>query len=336
MFKVIRIGGKLATAHAEVERAKLAAAGASFEEHLFVNDDETIKIARDADAIINASGGFPARVINELDKCKLIVQSAVGYDRIDVPAATEKGIPVANLFDYCIEEVADHAMTLVLACARRLMFMERVVRDGKWAYGSRDMFDRIGPVQRLSEQTFGIVGFGNIGRLVAKRASGFGWRRIAYDPFVDPAVARELGVELVPLEELLARADYVTLHVFLNDQTRHLINAERLKLMKPSAYLINTCRGPIVDETALIAALQAGTIAGAGLDVFEKEPLAGDSPLLEMDNVILTPHVAVYSERALELNLTLPFDEVVRVLSGKFPRGLINKTLRGRLPLTDG
>lgn len=335
MFKVIRIGANLSKDQADAERAKLAAAGASFEEHVYVNDDETIKIARDADAIINASGGFPARVINELEKCRLIVQSAVGYDRIDVPAATEKGIPVANLFDYCIEEVADHAMTLVLACARRLMFMERVVREGKWSYGSRDMFGRIGPVQRLSEQTLGIVGFGNIGRLVAKRSAGFGWKRIAYDPFVDPAVALELGVELVPLEDLLARADYVTLHVFLNDQTRHLINAERLKLMKPSAYLINTCRGPIVDEKALIAALQAGSIMGAGLDVFEKEPLATDSPLLEMDNVILTPHVAVYSERALELNRTLPFDEVVRVLSGKFPRGLINKTLRGRLALTD-
>jgi D-3-phosphoglycerate dehydrogenase len=198
------------------------------------------------------------------------------------------------------------------------------------------MWGRIGPVERLSATTLGIVGFGNIGRLVAAKSAGMGWRRIAADPFVEPAVGRELGVEIAPLEQLLREADFVTLHVFLNAQTRHMIGAPQLARMKPGAYLVNTCRGPIVDEPALIEALRRGQIAGAGLDVFETEPIQPDNPLLGMENVILTPHTAVYSRQALELNRTQPFDEVCRVLGGRWPRGLVNRGLRERLSLRDG
>lgn len=334
-YKVVRVGQPLPDELATPERQKLEKVGARLVMHPYDGEDSLIAAAKDADAIINAGGRFPKRVIDELQKAKVIVQGSVGYDPIDVDAATAKNIMVANLFDYCIEEVACHAMTLVLACARRLMFMERVVRDGSWGRDRRNMMSRIGPVERLSETTLGIVGFGNIGKLVAERARGFGWRMLAADPFVKPEVATQHGVELVPIEQLLAESDYVTLHVFLNDQTRHMINAERLALMKPTAYLINTCRGPIVDEPALIEALKAGKLAGAGLDVFEQEPIDPNNPLLEMDNVIVTPHVAVYSQKAIELNRTQPFDEVVRVLSGDWPRGLVNRSLREK-PVTAG
>src|SRR5262249_13145071 len=199
----------------------------------------------------------------------------------------------------------------------------------------RAMMARIGPVERLSTQTLGIVGFGNIGRLVARRAQGFGFRIVAADPYVRPETAREHGAELLPLDDLLRQADLVTLHVFLNAGTRRLTGAPQLALMKPSAYLVNTCRGPIVDEPALIAALRAGGLAGAGLDVFEQEPIDQQSPLLEMENVIVTPHVAVYSRRALELNRTQPFDEVARALRGQYPRGLVNRLVKERIKLQE-
>lgn len=334
-FKVVRVGAPLPEEQAAPERAKLKAVGASLVMHPFTSEADLIEAARDADALINAGGRFPATTIAQLEKARVIVQGSVGYDQIDVKAATAKGIMVANLFDYCIEEVADHAMTLTLACARRLRFMERVVHEGIWGRDRRGMMQRIGPVERLSTQTFGIIGFGNIGKLVARRAAGFGWRRVCADPYVKPEAAAELGVELLPLDELLRQADLVTLHVFLNEQTRHMISTPQLALMKPTAYLINTCRGPIVDEPALIKALQEGRLAGAGLDVFEQEPIDPENPLLKMENVIATPHVAVYSRMAIELNRTQPFDEVARVLSGQYPRGLINRNLKDTLGLKE-
>jgi D-3-phosphoglycerate dehydrogenase len=293
---------------------------------------EVVAATREAEIIINAGGAFPAGVIAQLERCRLIVQASVGYDRIDVPAATARGIMIANLPDYCIEEVAEHALTLTLASARRLPAMERTVRDGAWNNrGYQSIFEMIGPVRRLRHTTLGIVGFGKIGKLVARKASGVGWRIVAADPFVTAEDAAALGVELLPLEELLRGADFVTLHVLLSPETRGLINAERLALMKPSAYLVNTCRGPIVDEAALIAALREGRLAGAGLDVFEHEPLALDSPLRDLPNVILTPHFAVYSAEAIEANIREPFEEVVRVLGGRWPRGLVNRELKERL-----
>jgi D-3-phosphoglycerate dehydrogenase len=334
-YKVVRVGAPLGEDLAAPEREKLRQVDAELIMHPYVAEEDLIPAVRDADAIINAGGRFPATVIRALDKARVIVQGSVGYDQIDLDAATAKGIMVANLFDYCIEEVADHAMTLTLACARRLRFMERVVQEGLWGRDRRAMMQRIGPVERLSLQTLGIVGFGNIGKLVARRASGFGFRIVTADPYVQPDVARQHGAELLPLDELLRQADLITLHVFLNAQTRHLIGAPQLALMKRSAYLINTCRGPIVDEPALIAALRDGQIAGAGLDVFEQEPIGTENPLLKMENVIATPHVAVYSNRALELNRTQPFDEVARVLGGQYPRGLINRGLKEKIALRE-
>ena len=335
-LKVVRVGQPLTDELAAPERRKLADVGAELVMHPYRDEADLLTVAKDADAIINAGGRFPASTIAGLEKCRLIVQGSVGYDQIEVDAATERGIMVANLFDYCIEEVAEHALTLTLALARRLTFMQEAVRSGLWGRDRGAMRERIGPVERLSETTLGIVGFGNIGKLVARKAGGIGWRILAADPFVDPATGQQHGVQIVPLDQLLRESDFVTLHVFLNAQTRHMIGAEQLALMKRSAYLVNTCRGPIVDEPALIEALRAGQIAGAGLDVFETEPIEPDNPLLGMENVILTPHHAVYSRQALELNRTQPFDEVARVLSGRWPRGLVNRSLRERLKLRDG
>jgi D-3-phosphoglycerate dehydrogenase len=324
--KVVRLGAPLPGAHWV---SQIAAAGGVLVQTEVRGEEETIAACRDADIIINAGSRFPARVIDALERCRLLIQASVGYDRIDVPAATARGIMIANLPDYCIEEVAEHALTLLLASARRLPAMERLVRDGSWNRGAA--VPHLGPVQRLSTTTLGIVGFGKIGRLVARKSAGLGWRILAADPFVQPAAAAQHGATLLPLEELLPQADYLTVHVLLSPETRHLIGARQLALMKPSAFLVNTCRGPIIDESALIAALQAGRLAGAGLDVFEEEPLPLTSPLRDLPNVILTPHTAVYSEQALENWRREPFAEAIRVMSGTWPRGLVNRELRDRL-----
>lgn len=328
--RVIRIGAPLP--NPEPERQLIEEAGGELE--LVDARDESAVLAamRQAEIIINAGGvRFSREVIGQLEACQAIIQSSVGYDRIDVKAATERNIMVANLPDYCIEEVSDHAVALLLAVARRLPRMDKLVRDGLWGKPGVRSMDLVGRVDRLSERTLGIVGFGNIGRLVARKTRGIFARLVAADPYVKPEAAAQHGVELLPLDEVLRQADYVTLHVLLTDETRHLINAERLAIMKPTAFLVNTCRGPIVDEAALVEALRAGRLAGAGLDVFEQEPIAADHPLLAFDNVIVTPHLAVYSERAMELWRIQPIEDAARVLRGYYPRGMVNRELKSRL-----
>ena len=331
--RVVRLGVPLADA--DRERRIIEEAGGELAMVEFQNEEEYVRAARDADVIINAGGRVPARVIQQLGRCRAIIQNSVGFDVIDVEAATERGIMVANLPDYCIEEVSDHAVTLLLAVARRIPLMQKAVREGAWQRPSSRTHQYVGPVERLSETTLGIVGFGNIGKLVNKKARNLFGRVLAADPYVSPAIATQHGVELVPLDDLLRQSDYVTLHVLLTKETRHLINAERLALMKPTAYLVNTCRGPIVDETALIAALRDGRLAGAGLDVFEEEPISPDHPLAQLDNVICTPHMAVYSRRAMAEWRIQPFYEAARILKGQWPRGLVNKELRNRFTLKE-
>jgi len=332
-WKVVRTGIPLGGIEEGI--ALLASLGASFEQRACTGEDETIAATRDADVIISSATYYTPRVIAALERCRAIIQQSVGYDFISIEAATAREIVVGNLHDYCVEEVADHAMALILACGRRLPAMQRFTRGGDWRGTRGYRLTIIGPVERFSKTTLGIVGFGNIGRLVARRAAGFGWRMLASDPVVGPDVAAAHGATLVPLEELLRAADFVTLHVPLNDRTRGLIGRRQIELMKPGAYLVNTCRGPVVDEPALVEALREGRIAGAGLDVFETEPIPTDHPLLAMENVIATPHAAVYSVSALEEWRSKSFQEAARVLRGHWPRGLINRELRGRLPYTD-
>ncbi len=244
-----------------------------------------------ADVVI--SGGVPlgGAEFRQLPKTRLLLRPYVGYDDIDVDAASAEGILVANVPDAFSEEVANHAACLILAANQQLLISDRYVRSGEWER-RRGRPDWKPPIHRLSVQTLGIVGFGTIARMVAQRVAPFGYRLLAFDPYLSQDVADPYGVTLVPLEQLLAEADVVTVHTFLAPSTRHLLNAERLAQMKPGAYLVNTARGPVVDEAALVEALRSGHLAGASLDVMEVEPLPVSSPLIAMENVILTPHMS--------------------------------------------
>lgn len=332
--KVVRLG--VPFPDPEYEQRIVGEAGGELVMALPKGNEETFAAIADASVIINAVGfPFDADAMARIPSCRAIIQSSVGYDRIDVAAATNRDLMIANLPDYCIEEVSDHAVSLVLSLARRLPQMDRIVRAGQWGQPGVRTMDLCGPIDRLRERTLGIIGFGNIGRLVARKTGGIFGRLITADPYVKPEVATQHGAELLSLEDVLRQSDYVTLHVLLTDSTRHLMDASRLALMKPSAYLVNTCRGPVVDEVALLAALREGKLAGAGLDVFEKEPIGADHPLVKQDNVILTPHLAVFSRTAMDHWRTDPIEDAARILRGFYPRGLINRELKARLQLQE-
>ena len=288
------------------------------------SEDDLISKAGDADAIILAFAPITRRVMTALDKLKVVVRTGVGYDVIDVPAATELGVIVVNIPDIWIREVANHALALLLAWNRKIIPLDRELRKGVWTAGVP------GGAGALHGETVGVVGLGNIGTAFAKRAAALEMRVIAHDPFVDPAHFAKLGVERVSLEDLAARSDYVSVHTLLNAQTRHLINAAFLSRMKPTALLINTSRGPVVDEQALIRALEGRQLAGAALDVWEQEPLAADSPLLKMDNVIATPHAAYFSTAAVAQVPKRCGEEVARVLTKQRPLNVVNPEVYSR------
>jgi D-3-phosphoglycerate dehydrogenase len=286
------------------------------------------------EADILASGGvvLDESVIAQLPNVRFVLRPYVGYDDIDVDALTRHGILFANVPDAFIEEVANHAMALILAGNRKLLPTDAFVRRGAWAGGARNR-ESSTPIRRLSELTLGLVGFGNIARLVVERARPFGFRFVAADPYVSAEATGALGVTLMPLEQLLAESDIVSLHLFLNAETRHLIDAQKLALMKREAYLVNTSRGPVVDERALFDALESGRLAGAGLDVFEVEPLPADSPLMGLPSVILTSHIASYSEEGDVAHHQRTFDILARVINGGLPerKVVVNKGLYDEL-----
>lgn len=298
---------------------ELARISAQLEVLPFTNDEnEVIEQTHDADALIVASSLITRRVLQALKKLKVVVRTGVGYDVIDVLAATECGIAVVNIPDLWVREVANHALGLLLAWNRKIIDFYSDVKAGAWS--SRFPIT----VGSLHGETVGIVGLGNIGSAFAKRASALEMQVIAHDPYVSDAHFEALGVERVSLEALAERADYVSVHCLLNDATRGLINADFLRRMKPTACLINTSRGPVVDEQALIHALQTEQIAGVALDVLEHEPTAPDNPLLSMAQVILTPHAAFYSDPAVAQVPKRCGEEVARVLSGQRPINLVN------------
>jgi D-3-phosphoglycerate dehydrogenase len=290
-----------------------------------------IAVAREADVVITLGLETPisSHVIQGLSPCRLIARYGVGVDSIDVSAATARGILVTNAPEYCTAEVADHAVALILALARRVVGLDRFVRAGNW-HGSIQFS---GPVSRLSTLTLGLIGFGRIARLVARKMAGFVRTIVAHDPFVEQDLADGYGVQMVELDELLARADLISVHTPLLPTTHHLISAAQLARMKPTAYLINTSRGPVIDEIALIRALQTKRIAGAALDVVGSEPLAADSPLRTFNNVILTPHFASYSVEATQDLRTSVAQSVADVLEGYWPRHVVNPAVQPRFPL---
>ena len=286
--------------------------------------------ARDADAIITSWGiRFDQAIIGKLEKCVVIGVGSVGVDMVDIAAATEAGIVVTNVPDVFIEEVADHAMMLLLAAGRRIRTMEAVIASGNWHKGRAIL----NAVPRLMGQTLGLFAFGNIARCTARRAAAFGLRVIAHDPYVSELTMSEAGVEPVGFTELLERSDYLSVHAPLNDETYHTFNAAAFAQMKPTAVLINSARGPIVEESALIDALAGGRLAAAGLDVFETEPVRADSPLLQMDNVVVTPHVASATSRMRPETRRRVGREVALVLRNRWPRSCVNPTVLPKLAL---
>lgn len=286
------------------------------------DEAEILAAVAEADAVLTMLQPFTRRVIESSPRLRAICVTGIGYDWIDVGAATERGVLVTNVPDYCLDEVADHALMLLLACARKLLPLHRAIQRGLWdAPMPLDIRQKVlPPMFRLRGQTLGLIGFGNIARNLTPKAQALGLRVMAADPYLTGDQARKMGVTLVDLDGLLAQADYVSLHASLSEASRHMIGARELNLMKPTAFLINTARGPLVDEPALVEALRQGRIAGAGLDVLETEPPASDNPLLEMDNVIITPHTAQYSQEAEVEGWRRPGQEAARILSGQWPR----------------
>ena len=291
---------------------------------------EFIAGARDADALITSWGiNISRAIIESLTNCVVIGVGSVGVDMVDVDAATEHGIVVTNVPDVFIEEVADHAMMLLLSCVRRTKEMNILAAEGGW-YKGRPMLN---DTPRLWGQTLGLISFGNVARAVARRAKPFGMHVIAYDPYVSELKMTGEGVEPVTFAELLERADYISMHPPHNAETHHLMSTAQFKAMKRTAVLVNTGRGPTVDEAALIAALNSGEIAGAGLDVLEVEPPDPQNPLLHMPNVIVTPHVASATTRMRPETRRRVGREVALALQGRWPMSSVNPTVLPRAQL---
>ncbi|MEX0943094.1 MAG: C-terminal binding protein [Pseudomonadales bacterium] len=286
--------------------------------------------ARGADALITSWGiNIDQQIIRGLEKCVVIGVGSVGVDMVDVDAATDAGIVVTNVPDVFIEEVADHTMMLLLACARRVKLMDKMVSRGDW-YKGRPVFNEI---PRLWGQTLGLISFGNVAQAVARRARAFGFHIIAFDPYITELKMTAEGVEPVTFDELLRRSDYLSVHPGLNEGTRGMLGPDEFQKMKAGAVVVNCGRGPVINETALIAALEAGEIAAAGLDVLEKEPPDENNPLLSMDNVIMTPHSASATSRMRPETRRRVGREVALVLQGRWPMSCVNPTVLPRVDL---
>lgn len=327
-FKVIAQGPPPGTVDGaggdfRLEMEALGPVGAEVVEVKAQTEAEFIEAVRDADAIIGRWRRITKPIIDNAANCKVIGLRSVGADSVDVDAATAKGIPVTNVPDTFIEEVADHTMMMILATYRRLVIEDRMVREGRWGEG-RPLLSEF---PRLWGQTLGFVSFGHVARAVAVRAKAFGVHMLAYDPYIEELTITHYGVEPVGLTELLQRSDIVSMHAPETAETVGMLSEDHFRMMKPTALFINNGRGPTVNEAALIQALQEGWFAAAGLDVLEKEPPDADNPLLKMGNVILTPHVASASSRMTPESRRKMGQEIALVLSGRWPRTCVNPSV---------
>ena len=317
------------------EAALAALAGRAWEwlpDHI---TEITPEIASRYDALCVNSPRVPASSVQRGDcRLRIVARHGVGYELVDVSSLTAAGVLVTNTPEAVRRPVSTMAMTYVLALAQKLLIKDRLTRSGGWSRRT----DHMG--LGLTGKVLGIVGAGSIGRDTIPLARAFDMRVVAADPYADAAAVQKLGGELVPLDELLRQSDFVVVTCLLNDETHHLINGRRIAMMKPTAYLINVARGPIVEEAALIAALEAGQIGGAGLDVFEHEPIADDNPLLTMENTIVTPHSLCWTDECFGGIATSALSDIHLVLSGRLPRFLVNKEVLGhprvRAWLADG
>jgi D-3-phosphoglycerate dehydrogenase len=297
------------------EEAVLKGAGVQYRLHQAKTEDDVVAAARDADAIILQYAPVTGRVLDGLPRCRAAVRYGVGVDTVDLAASTERGVIVANVPDYCMEEVSDHALALALDLWRGMTFYDRAIRGGTWNAAMKK------PMARLAGKTMGLIGVGRIGSCLARKAAGIGMTVLGCDPYLK---AWPPGVRPVSLDELLQEADIVSIHTPLTAETRHLIKEAVLRRMKPRALLINTSRGGIVDTAAVCRALQEGWIGGAALDVLEQEPVARDSPLLSLPNVILSPHAGWYSDQSVIDLKRKTAEAAVAVLRGERPYSVVN------------
>jgi len=282
------------------------------------NEEELVALVPQADAILTCFARVTPRVVLAGQRLQVIGRYGIGVDNIAVEEATRHGIPVTNVPEYCLDEVAEHALALLFAGARHVVCYDLALHTGNWA------LDTGMPMYRIKGRTLGILGFGKIGRTLASKARGLGLRIIAYDPYLPPAIFEQNQVVAVGLEELFVQADFLSIHIPLTTETRHMVNEKRLRRMKPTAFVINTSRGAILDQEALLKALEDHCIAGAALDVFEPERLPADHPLLKVSNLVATPHVAFYSEESvIELEIKAA-KNVAAILAGRRPHSVVN------------
>lgn len=280
--------------------------------------DEVLEVVRDAAVILFTDVPMDAGFLEQLEKCKLIIRYGIGYDNIDTKYAAQKGIMVCNAPNYGVVDVAEHALSLLLSCTKRLTYMSDCIRAGQWSTGD------MGSSRRINGKTVGFIGFGKIARCVCERTNAFGTKAIVYDPYVNAEALEDYNAKSVSLDTLLAESDYVTLHLPLSEQTRHMLGMKEFKKMKQTAVLINTSRGGLIKETELVEALEQGIIGGAGLDVFEDESGGLDKRMLTMKNVALTPHVAWNTFEGMEALHKEVTDNVVQFLDGKEPESIVN------------
>lgn len=302
----------------ETERGIIEGAGHTLYIFQKKTEEELLSVVKDADAVITQYADINERVIAAMERCRVIVRYGIGFNNVDVDAAAKKGIYVCNVPDYGVEEVSDHAVMLMLALAKKLPVYSHAVKYGDWGYTS------VIPLRRFCTSTVGLIGFGRIPQLVAKKLSGWGVRLLAYDPWGSPDAAAALNTTLTDLETIWREADFISVHCPLTKDTQGMIDLAAMKKMKNTAFLINTARGGVIREDDLLTALQTGQIAGAGLDVFEKEPLDRDDPLLNLPQVLVTPHSAWYSETAIAALQQKAAEEVVNVLGGNAPLHCVN------------
>lgn len=330
---VVVMSERLGTPTAD-ERGRIESTGAELRRAPLWTLDEIVAGARDADiALIGAAEPFDAGALASLPGCRAVVRRGVGVDNVDVDAATRLGILVANVPDASVEEVSDHALALLLALERRIVPLDRAVHDGVWQRDPRDIAAVRAGMRRLSELTLGVVGFGRIGRAAVRKALPLYARILVADPVVGPAAVEDAGAMLVSTDELFEAAEHITLHAPLLPSTRHLVNDDTLGRVRPGSVLVNTSRGGLLDEPALIRAVSDGRLATAGLDVTEHEPLAPDDPLLSCPNVVLTAHSAASSATAQAELARRSVDAVVAILEGRLPDSVVNPDVLTRQDL---
>jgi D-3-phosphoglycerate dehydrogenase len=312
-----------------IEREILAKVDCTLVPATCQSEEETIAACRDAQAILTSNARISRRVMEALPEALVICRYGIGVDTVDIPAATAHGIIVANVPDFCFDQVADTAMSLILSVPRKVTYLSNLIRQG--------VYDRelARPIHNFRGATLGLVAFGNIARNVARKAAPFGFRIIAYDPYLTPGDVREYPVTLVDFDTLLRESDLISVHAPLTAETRHLFNEAAFRKLKPSAYFFNCGRGPVHDQKALYRALKEGWIAGAGLDVLEQEPPDPVDPILALDNVVFTPHYASYTEEAYHELRVKTAENAAAVLQGRFPKYLVNPEVKAHARMVE-